>query len=164
MSGAMVLSHPRWACDSAGGAGDISSFVADETWKLERYLDSAQSLDDGRDKVLEEMVAFARTCTEPGWDGYGADPVRALTLRYARQLVEALPRGSAMPTVGAEPDGDLTLEWYHNPNWILSVSVSPEGTLHYAASLGDSRTRGSEPFLGQVPGVILHIIRRFDGK
>jgi hypothetical protein len=62
--------------------------------------------------------------------------------------------------VGAEPDGHITLEWYRGPRWTLSVSVSPDGMLYYAALFGSSEVRGAEPFFGDVPDIILSLIRR----
>ena len=164
MIGAGALSHRGWASDSTGGGGRFSIFIEGLTREAARHLERAQSLSSGREAVLEDMNAFAQTCAASDWDGYGANPISARTLWYAQKLVKALPTGVSMPTVGAEPDGDLTLEWYHNPNWVLSVSVSPEGTLNYAASLGpdNDSPHGSVPFLGQVPDEILRIIERVD--
>ena len=66
-----------------------------------------------------------------------------------------------MPTVGAESDGDITLEWYSSPEKVISVSISPDGDLNYASLLGtSSRRNGAEPFLGEVPSDLLNLIRR----
>jgi hypothetical protein len=42
----------------------------------------------------------------------------------------------------------------------LSVSVSPDGELHYAALLGLSKAYGTEPFFGEAPRPILDLIFR----
>ncbi|MBI1902176.1 MAG: hypothetical protein HYS13_13835 [Planctomycetia bacterium] len=75
-------------------------------------------------------------------------------------LTEALPLGFPAPSIGAEPDGDLTLEWHCSPRRTLSVSVSPEGDLDYAGLFGPNRTYGTEVFYGEVPETILRLIRR----
>jgi hypothetical protein len=54
----------------------------------------------------------------------------------------------------------LTFEWYRHPRWTLSVSVSPEGTLHYAGLFGTEDPRGSCPFFGETPENLLFLIRR----
>lgn len=106
---------------------------------------------------LAEMASAYRTAD---WDAHGAAPVTADTVRHARRFIEALPAGYALPSVGAEPDGHVTLEWYRATDWLLSVSVSPEGVLYYAALLGSEDPRGSCPFDGHVPETILYWIRR----
>src|SRR5207253_40418 len=96
----------------------------------------------------------------PNWDAHGAELIEADTLRNARRLIEALPPQYPLPSIGAEPDGQVTLEWYRATNWLLSVSVSPAGTLHYAALLGEEDPRGSCRLNGNVPETILYWIRR----
>lgn len=114
-----------------------------------------------RQQVFQALAAQAESCAKPGWDGHGAKPVSADAYRCAYRLVESLPPGCPMPGVGAEPDGHLTLEWYRTPSRVLSVSVSPEGELNYAALLGSaSRRTGSEVFQSSVPGDLLHLIRQ----
>ena len=98
---------------------------------------------------------------KPGWDGYGAEPVTLDAYRVAYRLVEHLPADIPMPSVGAEPDGHLTLEWYQSPSRVLSVSVGPAGELNYAALLGEtSRRTGSEVFQNRVPGDLLQLIHQ----
>lgn len=121
----------------------------------------AYSLDDGRRAVQAELAGQQEECSRPGWDGYGAEPVTMDSYRNAYRFIEALPSGFPMPSVGAEADGHLTLEWYRNPSRVVSVSVSPDGELHYAALLGFSaRRNGTEPFIGEVPADLLQLIRR----
>ena len=78
----------------------------------------------------------------------------------------ALPLGTGAPTVGAEPDGEIALEWYFSPRYVLSVSVSATRELHYAASLGMRKAYGTELFGSSVPKIILELIRdvRFAGR
>jgi hypothetical protein len=113
-----------------------------------------------RRPAYEELAKVANTCRTPDWDAHGAQPVSAATVQHARRLIEALPPVYPSPSVGAEPDGHVTLEWYRATNCLLSVSVSPEGMLYYAALLGEEDPRGSCPFAGVVPETILYCIRR----
>lgn len=146
-----------WTTGVSGDARFIDSTARESIQDLGR----AYSLDDGRMRVQKALVDQFEECSRRGWDGYGAEPVRQDTYLNARRFIEALPHGFPMPTVGAEADGHLTLEWYRNPSRVLSVSVSPEGDLHYAALLGSAaRCNGTEPFLGDVPGDLLQIICR----
>jgi hypothetical protein len=79
---------------------------------------------------------------------------------HADQLIKALPLGYALPSIGVEPDGHITLEWYRRPRWTLSVSVSPEGMLYYSALLGSEDPRGSYLFDGQISETLLSLIYR----
>jgi hypothetical protein len=110
--------------------------------------------------VLQELAVVANECRSPNWDGQGAKPVSPETLNVARRLVTALPQEVPSPSVGVEPDGHLTLEWYRAPTWTLSVSVSPESDLYYAALFEANDVRGREVFCGEAPEIILSLIRR----
>ena len=119
------------------------------------------SLDDGRRDVHHALAELLDQCNQPNWDLYGATPVSQDAFRNAYRFIEALPQGFPMPTVGAESDGDITLEWYSSPEKVISVSLSPDGDLNYASLLGtSSRRNGAEPFLGEVPSDLLNLIRR----
>lgn len=128
---------------------------------METELRKSVSLGKAPHTAYEQLLNVFESCREPGWDGYGAEAVSLRTYQYAYEFLESLPSGIPIPTIGVEADGQLTFEWYHDPSWVLSVSVSPEGDLHYAALLGHlSRLSGTEPFLGNTPREILGIIRR----
>ncbi len=142
------------------GASDEARFIAKESEKGRRRLREAYSLGLGADRAFVELFMVARECRTSNWDGYGAEAIQEETYRQAYRFLEALPLGIPAPTVGAEADGHLTLEWYKNPERVLSVSISPNGMIYYAALIGSSKRSGTEPFLGEVPGDILHIIRR----
>jgi len=114
----------------------------------------------GVDDVLQELAAVAHECGSPNWDGQGAKAVSPDTLSTARRLLAALPQDVALPSVGVEPDGHLTLEWYRTPTWTLSVSVSPESHLYYAALFDANDLRGREVFGGNAPEIILSLIQR----
>ncbi len=105
------------------------------------------------------MSALDTECQEPNWDGYVAEPVSAETYRLACKFLKSLPLGTPAPSMGAEADGHLTLEWYLNPNRVLSVSVSPEGMIYWAALLGSSKRSGTEAFQGEVPEDMIRIVQ-----
>ena len=115
-------------------------------------------LDNG--KVFEELLKTFEECRQPNWDGYGAQSVREETYHLAHQFWAALPLSTTVPSIGAEPDGQITVEWYRSPQRTLSVSISPDGELHYAALLGSAKTFGAEPFTGAVPTVVADLIHR----
>ena len=139
------------------GQSNTAVFVQDELEEGHRRLNESFSV--GTVALMDELATVAEDCRLAGWDGYHAAPVEQDTLCKAYQVIESLPFGLPHPTIGAEPDGQLTLDWHRAPQRTLSVSVSPDGDLHYAALIG-SRTRyGTEPFSGDFPVSILTIIR-----
>jgi hypothetical protein len=141
---------------SSGAAEYVVKQIA-EGWA---QLRKSNSFGAGIEAATEELRGIADECSSMGWDGYGAAPVRQETIRQAESFLNALPLGMTAPSVGAEPDGQITFEWYQSPQRILSVSVSPEGDLHYAALLGYRKSYGTELFFGEIPSDILNLAHR----
>lgn len=110
--------------------------------------------------AFDELFDCWNDCRQPNWDGYGARAVTQDALNNAWQFLVALPLGCPLPSVGAEPDGDFTFEWHHSARRTLSVSVTPDGNLHYAALIGANRAYGTEAFFGEVPLAIINLIAR----
>lgn len=110
--------------------------------------------------ATEELRGVAQECNSIGWDGYEAAVIQQETIRQAERFLNALPLGMIAPSVSAESDGHITFEWYRSPRRIVSVSVSPEGDLHYAALYGYRKTYGTEPFFGEIPSDVLKLARR----
>ena len=102
-------------------------------------------------------------CQKSRWDGDQAEAITEETYEVARRFVEALPRDSHLPTVTAEPDGQLNFEWYHAPHRLLTVSVSASGTLYWAALIGTEDPRGSCQFVDQFPKTLLYWISQVYG-
>ena len=105
------------------------------------------------------MSTVYEECRVPDWDGFNAIPVSQDTMRQAYIFFESLPLGFPVPTVGADPDGDITFEWYKSPRRTVSISIDMEGDLHYAALIGSSQHHGSMPFVGGIPETIQSIVR-----
>lgn len=108
----------------------------------------------------DELITLWQACRHSDWDGFGAEPVTEDVLRNAYLFLESLPRGLPDPSLGAEPDGQLTLEWHKSACRTFSVSVSPDGELHYAALIGPNKSYGTEVFFGEAPAAIIELVRR----
>jgi hypothetical protein len=145
---------------TTGGASDTAYFIADQFQKGLGHIRTPHSLGLGANGVLEELVKVAEECSSANWDGYGAAPITNETFWQAYYFLRALPIGFPTPSVGAEPDGHVTFEWHRSARRTLSISVSPEGDLHYAAVLGASKAFGTDPFSEGVPKIILDLINR----
>jgi hypothetical protein len=135
-----------------GQEGDLASGATRPSGKTESS--------GGLNEALQELTGAFEEGRAPNWDGQGAKAVEPQTLAVAQDLVRLLPADTPLPSVGMEPDGHLTLEWYRKPRWTLFLSVSPESDLFYAGLFDQSDVRGHEVFTGEVPAIILAVIRR----
>lgn len=114
----------------------------------------------GHQESLEELHDVWEECQTPDWDGYDALAVEHDTYRRAYALIESLPLGFPRPTIGAEPDGQLTLEWRKTSTRLLSVSVDPDGLLHYAGMFGASKRYGTLAFFYTAPQELIQLVQR----
>lgn len=112
-----------------------------------------------RSQLREELGDVWEECRGSNWDGHQAIPVSQESLRYTYQLLEVLPLDLPSPSLSAEPCGELTLEWYASARRLLSVSVSADGELHFAALLGPNRIYGTEVFQGQLPRTLVKLVQ-----
>lgn len=141
------------------GFSNEARFVENSTQCSRRQLQGANVF--GIESALrDELATVWEECRQPNWDGYQALPIDQDTLRSAYVFLESLPLGFSAPSIGAEPDGAITLEWHRSVRRTLSVSVGSTGELHYAALLGPNRVYGTEAFFGEVPSSILDLIRK----
>ena len=113
-----------------------------------------------RQPLYDQLIDIFIQCSQSGWDGEDSDPVNRNTLMIARQFVESLPVDYRTPTMSGEPDGHISLEWYVHPRRILTVSINPNGILHWAALIGVEDPRGSCRFYGEMPKTLLYWIGR----
>ncbi|WP_155996464.1 hypothetical protein [Verrucomicrobium sp. 3C] len=143
---------------TGGGASPEGRFIEKHRAESRNKLQDSISL--GRRDIEERLCTIAEECRDPNWDGYGAEPISDVTYGLAHSFLAALPLGSPMPTVGAEADGQITFEWHRSAHRTLSVSIVPEGRVHYSALLGARRVHGEEPFFGEIPDRIVEIIGR----
>ncbi len=105
----------------------------------------------GHREALEELWEVWNECGQPNWDGYHALPVDQDTYQAAYRLIESLPLGFPRPSLGAQPDGMLTLEWYRSPTRTFSISINPDGFIHYAGLFGSEEHCGTVPIFDGLP-------------
>ena len=95
----------------------------------------------------------------PNWDGHGALPVNERAKALAADLVATLPRLRSQPEVVVDPDGSIGFDWQKAADQILSLSLSGEGMLAYAALQGRNRSRGTLEFSpGHLPKIVSEFI------
>lgn len=126
---------------------------------LQGQRDALRESTLGHQEALEELAEVWEECRNPDWDGFGALAIEQDTLRSAYMLIESLPLGFPRPSLGAEPDGQITLEWHRSPQRTLSVSVDSNGFLHYAGLFGASKRYGTLTFFSTAPTELLQLVR-----
>jgi len=145
------------------GYSDSAAFVRSRIRDSYFELQQPQFYFNVLKKALPALDEVKAATSESGWDGYHASPVTDETYGKAYAFLQALPETVGAPSVSADPDGDLTFEWFHSARKTLSISVSREGRLHYAALIGLSNAHGSEVFDAEIPKTILNLIQRVNG-
>jgi len=139
-------------------AGEAGRAVEEQICQFNRRLRKLATF-GVESHIRSELVEAFYECSKPDWDGYDALPVTYDSFQLAEKFLLAIPLGVPMPSVGAEPDGQLTLEWSIGVRRTLSISFDPCGELHYAALIGPGRMCGTEPFIDAVPATILNLIK-----
>ncbi len=138
---------------------DAGRQVDDQVEKINRRLQCSFAIGTVS-QVRGELADVFMECMEADWDGHNAMPVTFDAYQLAERFLLSLPLGIHRPSIGAEPDGHLTLEWYGGVRRTLSVSIDPSGFVHYAALVGPEREYGTKVFADSVPQVILDLIER----
>lgn len=129
-------------------------------WEYDRIVETNWP---GIQSVREELQAVWNECRIANWDGFGAIPVSQETFLRADAFLRSLPLGERLPSVGAEPDGQLTLEWHRDARHTLSISVTDDGDLHYAGLFGPNRKYGTVAFFDEAPDDVLRLIEEVGG-
>jgi len=143
------------------GQGEVAQTIRKSFRAIWETLQQSISLGQQANGTVDRLVDVYLSCASRNWDGYGAEPVTMNTTAIAYLFLQALPLGSSSPDVGADPDGDITLEWYKGPTHLLSLSIAPDMKVHFAATLGERTAFGAEPFDGTIiPAPIRDLIAR----
>lgn len=145
-------------CVPTSGLSGVAEYMARGCEKGWMRLRESNSL--GLGNAERELAVVEEECGSPNWDGYGAAPVGKDAISAAHRFMWVLPLGIPAPSVGAEPDGNVTFEWHRSARRTLSVSVTSDGELHYAALIGPGRAYGTELFFGEIPRAVMDLIRR----
>ncbi len=163
----------RWAalgCVAAAASSYPSSGVSGEAEFLEqsstdlaRHAERSEALFGGKAQVLTELAMLASECSQAGWDGYDALPVSAVIAKRTADLIRALPADVSMPSIAAQPDAGISLEWSRGRLQTAALSVDAVGRVSYAWILGDDRGHAAgTTHAGQLSPRILEVIRDAD--
>jgi len=151
---------PQYVGSMSRGESSIANFTEKQYGNGLQELQDSYVLGQKAKGSFNELASVWEECMNPNWDGYGALPVSIDSVAFAFRLLQALPLTTPAPSIAAEPDGHINLEWYVSPRHTLSVSVGSEGQLHFSALIGGGTQYGSEPFYGEMPQSIRDLIYR----
>lgn len=140
------------------GQSEAANVLNEVVYQCEKSQDETVTFSNY--PLHDQLIEVFENASLPNWDGKGSMPVDRKTLILAKELVESLPMAYRTPTICGEPDGHVELEWYVHPRQILTVSVNPDGRLHWAALIGEEDPRGSCRFYGETPNTLLYWIGR----
>ena len=124
----MILKQCRGENDTLSSTVQDRVDTANVIWRkwnlagMRHWIDSAL----GRlDKVYNE-------CSEPNWDGYGAEPILHKAYLEAQKLLRMIPPSFPEPEILAEPSGYVGLEWYKERSCVFVVSLGGNNVITYA--------------------------------
>lgn len=141
--------------------------VSKDAEKIEEDINEIQialygdvTAENPRKPLMEALNEYWDTCSSLNWDGYGAKPINAMSNFYAHQLIRFFPPALPNPEVGVDPDGEISFEWFKGPREVFSVSIAPNGDLHYAGLFGRNKVHGAESFGDVLPKAIMDNLKR----
>lgn len=147
------------------GVGPDAAIVAERIDQVCRHFWESITLRRVTELAWIELVEAAHEAAALNWDGYGAKPIDPLAYREARRFLATLPTTTPVPDVSVDPDGEVSISWNLEPDWVFSVSIGPSGRLSYAGLFGTSKVHGTEWFTNEIPESVLDgMTRLFAGR
>lgn len=142
------------------GVSEAAKELATRWLRLSLNLREPLSQGEGVRDALGELDDILMDCSQPDWDGYGAEPVDLSSVVEARRFLLSLPVKTSAPEVSVDPDGEVSMDWKGARGAILSVSIRADGRLSYAGRFGIRRASGTEYFTDEVPRKVVEHLRR----
>lgn len=134
--------------------------LSDDAVRLRRAAAGFGSI-TAEGRVYAARRALLQTFEEhatANWDGYDARPASFAAFEKVWHLVEELPRHTPLPEFVVHPDGELALEWTGTKGAILTITLSDDVWLKWAAMVGGERVYGRIPFSGTLPPRIRSLV------
>ncbi len=138
--------------------------VSDGAQEVVRAAERSETLFGEKARVLSSLNLLAAECSNAGWDGGDAQPLNLAALLAAESIIRALPEGIPVPEVAAEPDGEISLDWFRSRHCLFSLSVGTSSQLAYAWLDGANRGHAVASFDGvQLPDRVIQEIQKIMG-
>ncbi len=144
-----------------------STAQSDSAKELERMLEMIREhrlesyvMRNPAEQVLNELDEVRSEASREGWDGYGARPLAQASYNFAIRFLNSLPAAVPFPEVGADTDGEVSLDWIFGKRRALTVSIGPTGRCTDAWMLGQTTHRGTEWIDDEIPETIIYALGR----
>ena len=164
------MNSPTIALDTESFIGLLNSFnLSSRALKVVSQFipDSAEvtgtsiTFDQSYRSVEHTLDEVALSAKESNWDGYGAEPVKEISIFFAKSFLHNLPSTYPKPEVSVDPDGEISFEWLNKNDKIFSVSFNQENEISFAGIYSTGEDHGTEEFNGyEIPKKILENIKR----
>jgi hypothetical protein len=100
--------------------------------------------------LRHDLMTVYQTCSEEGWNGYDAMPIREQTVRAGQALLELLPDNLMPPEVIPEPTGKISFEWRNAAGAILVIAIDAH-SIAFAELIGSKKRYGEAKFIAVLP-------------
>jgi len=108
-----------------------------------------------------EMEIILDEARESNWDGYGSQALIYDSYLEAQKFIDAFPLSTmVLPEVSIDPEGEISFEWYNDPENCFSVSFNGDEIIIYAGIFGINKINGCEYFGDEIPEIIVENIKR----
>ncbi len=131
-------------------AGRLGGILEKQTRECDRSI----LVGETRRTALDALETEASKASIHNWDGYGAPPVNATAMTYARHFLALLPLNACSPEITIDNDGEVNFQWDFGRRCVFSVSIGRDGTLTYAGLFGYNKMHGTEMLAGTIPMVV----------
>ena len=145
---------------SGCASSDTAVHVEKSIKKSQAHLQLSNALGLVSSGIFQKLNEVIRECSSEGWDGEQAKPISIDVVRNACHFLALLPLGTKPPDIDSEPDGAITLEWYHSPEKVLSVSIDSDNRLSYATLIGTSQRSGVDSVGMDISEDLLELINK----
>lgn len=120
----------------------------------------SESLFGNKAEALSALATLAEECSDPDWDGAGAEAIGLLALSQAKAFIRALPDDLPLPEFSVDPDGSVSMDWIDSKTRLFTLSIGENARLSYAWIDGVDRGHAVARFDGEeIPPRILDGIR-----
>ena len=126
--------------------------------KFSGYPAQTTRYSGGVDTLIDSLSKLRTECAESNWDGEGADPVSNDALTHAFALLTQLPQQFPNPELAADPDSEISLDWFAHNSDRFSVSVGADGLLTYAGRVAGQAVNGHVRFEQKFPCELIDVL------
>ena len=152
----------------------MDTFLQDFRYENEGLSNEAIKLKNSFQELYRETVSdtnvyhmtsgqldqVAAECSEFGWDGYDAQPIKKVVINMAEKFLIGLPKSIPTPDIIPESSGELSFEWYVRASHQVVTTITEDEEIVYSGFFGKRRTKGVEFLDNGIPEQIIRVIKR----